>query len=95
MDDVEWERWMALTDEEQEAECDAALAQYDAWIRSLTPRDLYHYFVTTRLESCLRWRSILKTLPIPCFVEHLKERQMALLQLRRERLPGKRSSLTD
>lgn len=88
MDDVEWNRWMSLTDAEQEAECDAAMEQYSAWVDDLSPEDRYAHFARQGLKSCASWRRSMKVFPF--LIEYLRKSQRALLQLRRKRLPGKR-----
>jgi hypothetical protein len=62
-DNEEWERWIALTDAEQEQELRVAEAEYMEWYRSLTPKQRYHYEVRGLLRLIVKERKGLKLFP--------------------------------
>ena len=57
-EDVEWERWMALSEEEQEAEIRAAVTAYERRWRAMTPGEQYRHLRAMAVSSCAIWRRL-------------------------------------
>lgn len=94
-DDEEWERWMGLTDAQQQAELDSAMREYNDWIDSLTADQQYHYFVRGALESCVRVRKLLRAINMPFLRVSLVGHQKRLLGMRLERQTGMQTLWAD
>lgn len=86
-DDLGMEEWMEMTDEQQEAmlvrlneEAAEAAAQ---WAARTPLIEQYRYYRARRLKNLLRWRSLIRRMPMGEFgIEHLKQLQIGLLKLR-------------
>jgi hypothetical protein len=80
-DDADWDRWMELSDEEQEREVDISMHRHMEWWNSMTPLEQYRHSRRSAVEGCLKWRKDI--LPkMPFLVYMLKERQMTMVKLR-------------
>lgn len=87
LDDAEWERWMGLTDAQQEAELAAAEILYEAATReweARTPRPLqYAHHRRTWLDLCRRQRTTLYGQMFPDLARADRKRwQMGMWKLR-------------
>lgn len=90
MDDLEWEEWLAKTDEQQEAEIDRAMTEYCRMLNAMPPDSAYRYLRKRRLDLCLSWRRHLRTWPgLEVFEKHLRRCQMMLVELRAGRQAGR------
>lgn len=89
-DEEEFERFMSLSDEEQDEEVDAALREHKEWWRSLTPAQQFAVRRGRAVETCARWRKLIRDNPhlAELFSENLRTSQKNLVALRFERRTG-------
>jgi hypothetical protein len=91
-DDVDefmpWDDWVKLSDAEQDAILNSEMRQWaETWDRLPRAVQIKHS-IRLALKTCADWRRTLKTMDLPVFREHLRERQRRLLELRIERNSG-------
>lgn len=72
-DDPEMDRWLELTDEQQDAEIAKAEAEYMAWWNSLTRLQQYRVMRRRALEAIERKRRILTAHPFLGDLDTFKE----------------------
>lgn len=91
-DDVDYEEFLELSDEEAERRCQVAMRQYNEWYDSLTFQQRIAYARRTVLKTCKRWRKLRRTFGNDgmndFWTKHLRERQVRLLQIREWRRTG-------
>jgi len=87
-DAEEWERWCALTEDEQEAEIAAVEVEYARWFDSLSPVEQYRHRRRLALRSCRTNRKLAAM--FPSMREYLVGAQNRLVALRAERRSGTR-----
>lgn len=99
MDDIEdelrWEEWMQLSDEQTEAICDRHMKRYVDWVSSMTPTQWYRYQRRSALRSLREGRKFLADPAlhrIECIDqmqrERIKANRLRLLKLRIFRSTG-------
>lgn len=90
MDDLEFEEWDRLTDEQQEAIVQREEARYFRWLDSLSPDQRYAYHRGKAVENCLRWRKIMREHGMvgEFWTGMLRQRQIRLVKLRAWRATG-------
>jgi len=92
-DDAEWDRWMKLSDAEQEAELRRVEAEYDRWVNAMTPARWYAYQrrswldIATRARLFLRARHGIEVLD-EITRDRLRRAQRTLVKLRIFRTSG-------
>lgn len=88
-DGAEWDRWLSMSDAEQEAEIDQGMAALVAARAELTVPELYRRDRRSTLKSCLRRRALAKQLHGMDFATKLlRETKVRLLKLREYRRTG-------
>lgn len=87
-DDMEWGRWMALTEAEQNAELDRAQRAHAAFLDSLSAAESYAYHRGFVLKTCAGWRRLIRQWDLDVFHDHLRTSQKRLLELRAWRATG-------
>jgi len=89
MDDAEWDRWMKLTDAQQDAELQSAVNQWNELWASMSEGRRFAARRRMGVASCLRARELIRKVPyMEFFKEMLKDRQKSLAMLRIERAIG-------
>ena len=88
-DELEWEEWLEMTDEQQEAAIDREFRQLLA-VEDRMPRPtLYAVRRRSILQTCLGWRKHRRTFDGADFTtEYLRRSQMCLVRLRAWRDTG-------
>lgn len=81
-DDLDWDEWMAMTDDQQEAVLDRAWRAYDEWCRRTPLRVRQRRHIRDALARCVRVRG----LGAPPFI--LKRMQISLVKARLWRQTG-------
>lgn len=84
-DDAEMDRWMRLTDEQQDKEVEAACREHDEWWNTLDWRQQYAVRRRSLLGTCAGWRRTIAKMDMPVFRKHLKRCQMLLADARAQR----------
>ena len=87
-DDEEWERWMALTDAEQDAEMRRTLDEFNRVTAAMTLEQHAAALRRTAVRSCLNWRRLLRSWDVAVFREHLRGSQKRLVKIRSYRATG-------
>lgn len=88
-DDLDWDEWMAMSEEQHDAILKNTMREYYEWLNRLTPLQRYRYFRRKALEGCLTWRRIIALVGSAGWsIEYLKNRQKSLLKLRAELSTG-------
>lgn len=88
-DGGEWDRWMELSEEEQDRELEIGIRRYEERIASLTLDQQYRHHRRSCLKSCLRRRDIAKAMGNPDWTRQLlKDCQKRLLKIRDWRRTG-------
>lgn len=88
-DDEEWDRWMALTEAEQDAEMAAVERALEEVTRELSLSQLAARYRCNYLKLCLSWRRHITQEFIPNVArEHLRHCQVELLKVRIYRRTG-------
>lgn len=88
-DDAEWDRWLSMSEEEQDAEIEAGMAQLVEARSRLSLAQLYRHDRRSALKSCLLRRSHVKAFGGIDFAKQLlRETQVRLLKLREYRRTG-------
>lgn len=88
IDDEEWERWMALTDEEQDAEMERAIAELDRTTATMTLAQHAAMLRRMAVDNCLGWRRLIRKFDFDDFRDHLREAQKRLVAIRSYRTSG-------
>jgi hypothetical protein len=86
-DDLEWEEFMEMSEEQTDAILNRLMEQHEANLRTLSPRQLYRYYRSRRLDLCRKQRRIAKEWP-EIFGPMLKATQKRLLEARIEYRTG-------
>lgn len=87
--DAEWERWLSMSDAEQEAEIASGMTRLVEARARLTLDQLYRMDRRSTLKSCLRRRATAKAFGGMGFaVDLLRQTQVRLLRLREYRRTG-------
>jgi len=81
-DDDEWEAWLALSDAQQDAIVEREMRAYMQWFESLTPLQQYRHCRKRAVDTCLRWRKVIRQLDLPVFHTQLRASQRSLLRVR-------------
>lgn len=82
-DDPEMDRWMALSEAEQEAEIDQAVSEHNAWWDTLSRLEKYRHMRKKALEAITRKRRILNDYPFLADLDTFKEDiRVRLLKIR-------------
>lgn len=71
-DEVEWDRWMSLSEDEVEREVQAADRQYDEFLAAMTPLQSYRYWRRFVLTSIMENRRRLRN-PALCQIEFVTQ----------------------
>lgn len=88
MSELDWDEWMEMTDEQQEALLAREMAAYNRRFDGLTRRQQIAHCRRGALDSCMAWRKILKRMDLDCFRDHLRSAQIRLLKIRAWRATG-------
>ena len=91
IDDLDWEEWLEMTDEQQEAALDREFRQLLA-VEDRMPRPmLYAVRRASILKTCMGWRRHrISFKGAPFTTEYLRKSQMCLVRLRAWRTTGYR-----
>lgn len=83
-DDPEMDDWLALTDEQQDAELATAERQYNEFIDSMSLLEQYRYFRRSAVVGASQARRLMTDHPFMAKVmrEQLKRRQIGMVKLR-------------
>ncbi len=87
-DDEDWDRWMSLTDAEQDAELRRATDEFTRVTNAMT---LAQHAVALRrmaVANCLTVRRTIALMDLPIFHENLRRSQRSLLKIRAYRATG-------
>lgn len=87
-DDPEMDRWMSLTDEQQQRELDIAIHQHNEAWNALTLDQQYASLRSRGVAGCLRMREMITETGWGFLRDQLKERQINLVKLREWRRTG-------
>lgn len=88
-DDVEMERWMALTDEQQDAEVERAMAEYFAWLDRMSLAEQYANHRRSAVERQRKWRRLIRDHGLGDWAtEHVTHTQIYMVKLRAWRSTG-------
>jgi hypothetical protein len=86
-DDLDWEEWMEMSDEQHEAILDRMMKQHEANLARLNRLQLYQYYRARRLELCLKQRKMAREWP-EIFGPMLRSTQRRLVEARVEYWTG-------
>lgn len=83
-DDPEMDDWLALTDEQQDAELATAERRYNEFIDSMSLLEQYRYLRRSAVEGAIRTRRLMADHPFMINVmrDQLKLRQIGMVKLR-------------
>jgi hypothetical protein len=87
-DDEEWDRWMALTEAEQDAELRRANEELDRVTAAMTLAQNAAALRRMAVANCLAARRVLALMDLPTFREGLRQSQRSLLKIREYRKTG-------
>ena len=87
-DDEEWERWMALSDAEQDAETITAIVEFNRVTAAMSLEQHARALRRMALKNCLNWRQLLRSFDLGMFREHLRSAQKRLVKVRAYRATG-------
>ncbi len=88
IDDEEWDRWMSLTEAEQDAELRAEVERFDRVTDAMSLRQHAAALRRMVLGNCLSSRRLLRQLDIEIFRESLRQAQKSLVKIRAYRTTG-------
>jgi hypothetical protein len=87
-DDEDWDHWMSLTEEEQNAELRRAEDEFDRVTAAMRLDQHAAAMRRMALANCLAARRVLALLDLPVFREGLRSSQRSLLKIRAYRKTG-------
>jgi hypothetical protein len=87
-DDEEWDRWMALTEAEQDAELRRAEDEFDRATAAMTLAQHAAALRRMAVANCLTVRRTIAMMDLPIFYENLRRSQRSLLKIREYRRTG-------
>lgn len=79
---LDWDEWMTLTDEEQEAAVDRELAAYDKWYASLTLAGQIAHSRRCALDSCHSARRLIRNPACPEIIRESTRKRLKAAQVR-------------
>ncbi len=82
------EEWLALSDEQQDAELRKEIDLYNAWFDKLSPRQRYRYLVRKNLELIVKFKRNYGEFKIDFFKGIVLDQQKRLADLRRWKHSG-------
>jgi hypothetical protein len=86
-EDLEWEEWMEMSDEQHDAILDREMKKYEAGLKRLNRLQLYQYYRSRRLDLCLKQRAMARDWP-EIFGPMLRSTQRRLVEARIEYWTG-------
>ena len=87
-DKEKWERWLALTDADQNAELRRAEDEFDRVTAAMTLAQHAASLRRMAVANCLAARRVLSFMDLPTFREGLRSSQRSLLKIREYRATG-------
>lgn len=92
-EDDDWDEWIALSDDQQDAIMAREMAEHVKWFNALTPLQQYRSRRRRSLETCAGWRRHIKALDLPVLREYLRATQRSLLKARVDFFHGVRGGV--
>ena len=87
-EDLDWEEWLELSDEQQEAICDREMAEYYKMLDRMPLKQRIDHARGNALRSCLNWRRMINCHGFTFGRTYLRDAQVRLLKLRIWRATG-------
>src|SRR6185503_10321142 len=88
-DDAEWDRWMSLTDEQQEAGIDREMRKYEKMVGGMSVIEYYRHTRRNNVRLCLSNRKHVREFGgLEIFQKMLRSAQLRLVKAREFRRTG-------
>lgn len=87
-DDLDWEEWLDLSDEQQEAILERELSDYDRWYARLSTAEKIAHHRKNTIDHLKRCRRIIRKFDFHYLRDHVQRAQIRLVKLRVWRATG-------